>query len=184
MFQILQGNAKSVMWEPRHMTTARKIRGETPGSVPKISSGLQAHAARMHDDQYLKSVYPIATGVIEGAYRHLLKNRMERSGIRRTFVSATAALHLHAGIASQGSRTNSSHRRVTELEPPLDELLRGTDRFSRSETTCGSSVPYGCGTIAHFRKEKQRYLSTQPGRADYEVLLSQSTELPLRIELT
>jgi len=72
MFQILQGNAKSVMWEPRHMTTARKTRGKAPDPMPRISSGLQAYAARMQYNQYLKAIYPSATGVIEGAYRHLV----------------------------------------------------------------------------------------------------------------
>jgi hypothetical protein len=31
----------------------------------------------MHDDEYLAQSWPIGTGIFEGAYRHLVKDRME-----------------------------------------------------------------------------------------------------------
>ncbi len=36
----------------------------------------------MRYDEYLRRGYPIASGVIEGACRHLVKDRMERNGLR------------------------------------------------------------------------------------------------------
>ncbi len=44
--------------------------------------------------------YPIATGVIEGACRHLVKDRMERSGMRWTLEGAQAMLNVRSTIAS------------------------------------------------------------------------------------
>jgi hypothetical protein len=38
------------------------------------------NASRMQYDQYLAAGYPIASGVIEGACRHVVCDRMERSG--------------------------------------------------------------------------------------------------------
>ena len=38
----------------------------------------------MHYDQYLAAGWPIASGVIEGACRHLVKDRCELSGMRFT----------------------------------------------------------------------------------------------------
>ncbi len=45
-------------------------------------------------DQYLAAGYAIATGVIEGACRHVLKGRMERSGMCWTLTGAQVVLGL------------------------------------------------------------------------------------------
>jgi hypothetical protein len=50
----------------------------------------------MHDDEYLARGWPIGTGVIEGACRHLVKDRMEQSGMRWTKAGAQAVLDLRA----------------------------------------------------------------------------------------
>ena len=50
----------------------------------------------MHYDEYLAQGWPIGTGVIEGACRHLVKDRMEQSGMRWTKVGAQAVLDLRA----------------------------------------------------------------------------------------
>ncbi len=46
----------------------------------------------MRYDEYLRRGYPIASGVIEGACRHLVKDRMERSGMRWTLEGARSML--------------------------------------------------------------------------------------------
>ena len=48
----------------------------------------------MRYDEYLKQGYPIGSGVIEGACRHLVKGRFERTGIRWTIKDAEAVLQL------------------------------------------------------------------------------------------
>jgi hypothetical protein len=45
---------------------------------------------------YLKNGWPIGTGVVEGACRHLVKDRMELSGMRWTVAGAEALLALRA----------------------------------------------------------------------------------------
>ena len=50
----------------------------------------------MRYDEYLAAGYPIATGVIEEACRHLVKDRMERSGMRWRLESAQQMLHVRA----------------------------------------------------------------------------------------
>jgi hypothetical protein len=54
------------------------------------------HRPSMHDDEYLAQGWPIGTGVIEGACRHLVKDRMEQSGMRWTKTGAQAVLDLRA----------------------------------------------------------------------------------------
>jgi hypothetical protein len=55
----------------------------------------------MHYQQALSDGLPIATGVVEGACRHLVKDRMERTGARWGLTSAEAVLRLRA-IRSSG----------------------------------------------------------------------------------
>ena len=115
LLMILKGGAKSVIRGLRHMATARRLSGEALGSIMRITNYLKAHMARMSYDQYLKAGYPIATGVIEGACRHLVKDRMERSGMRWTLVGAKSLLNLRATIASGHWDEFLAHRRATEI---------------------------------------------------------------------
>lgn len=54
----------------------------------------------MEYDQYLKAGYPIASGVIEGACGQLVKDRMERSGMRWKLESARSMLNVRAAFQS------------------------------------------------------------------------------------
>jgi len=54
----------------------------------------------MRYDEYLSAGYPIASGVIEGACRHLVKDRMERSGMRWTLEGARNMLNVRAAFQS------------------------------------------------------------------------------------
>ena len=54
----------------------------------------------MHYQQALEQGLPIATGVIEGACRYLVKDRMERTGARWSLTGAEAVLRLRAVRAS------------------------------------------------------------------------------------
>ena len=54
----------------------------------------------MQYDRYLKSGYPIATGVIEGACRHLIKDRMDVTGARWSLEGAEAVLKLRSLVTS------------------------------------------------------------------------------------
>jgi hypothetical protein len=56
----------------------------------------QRNRPYMHDDDYLARGLPIGTGVVEGACGHLVKDRMEPSGMRWTKAGAQAVLDLRA----------------------------------------------------------------------------------------
>ena len=55
----------------------------------------------MHYDAYLACGWPIATGVIEGACRHLVKDRCELSGMHWRVSGAQALLGLRS-VAENG----------------------------------------------------------------------------------
>jgi hypothetical protein len=90
VLRMLRGDGRSVMAGLRQMGTKRKLRGQKHEKLAKICGYLQNNAHRMRDDESLAAGYPIASGVIEGACRHFVKDRMERSGMRWTLDSAQA----------------------------------------------------------------------------------------------
>jgi hypothetical protein len=69
--------------------------------LAKIIGYFRRHRHRLHYDQYLAAGYPIASGVIEGACRHVVKDRLERSGMQWTLPGAQAMLQLRC-IALNG----------------------------------------------------------------------------------
>eukprot|EP00913_Durusdinium_trenchii_P011147 g10469.t1 len=96
LLRILQGDLKSVIAGLRRMASLRGLHGEQRKEIDTVCGYFEAHAGRMKYDEYLAAGYPIATGVIEGACRHLVKDRMERSGMRWTLEGAQAMLNLRA----------------------------------------------------------------------------------------
>ena len=84
--------------------TALKQKGITKANVKeleKIVNFLEANRSRMKYDEYLAKGYPIATGFIEGACRHVIKDRMERSGMRWKEKGAQSMLNLRCIEASE-----------------------------------------------------------------------------------
>lgn len=77
------------------------ISNKKHSELNKILNYLRHNAHRMKYDEYLREGYPIASGVIEGACRCLVKDRMERSGMRWSMEGAQAMLNLRS-IHSSG----------------------------------------------------------------------------------
>lgn len=96
LLRILEGDAKGVITGLRRMATQRGLRGHPRKEIDTVCGYFEKHIHRMKYDQYLAAGYPIATGVIEGACRHLVKDRLQRSGMRWTLEGAQAMLNLRA----------------------------------------------------------------------------------------
>jgi hypothetical protein len=96
LLRILEGDVGYVIGGLRQMGTKRKLRGNKRESLRRICQYLENNRDRLRYDEYLAAGYPIASGVIEGACRHLVKDRMERSGMRWTVAGAQAMLDLRS----------------------------------------------------------------------------------------
>lgn len=94
--RILQGEVRGVVASLRQMATKRGLTGKRRAEIATVCGYFEKHADRMRYDAYLAAGYPIATGVIEGACRHLVKDRMERSGMRWRLAGAQPMLHVRA----------------------------------------------------------------------------------------
>ena len=80
----------------RRSATLRKLRGNRRKAADKCADYLQNNADYLQYAAYLAEGFPIATGVIEGACRHLVKDRMDISGARWRVTGAEAVLRLRA----------------------------------------------------------------------------------------
>lgn len=100
LLRILQGQALTVIRGFRRMATTRKLTGKAGKEIRVVCHYLENNLQRMKYDEYLRMGYPIATGVIEGACRHLVKDRMERSGMRWRLAGAQAMLNVRAVFLS------------------------------------------------------------------------------------
>jgi len=96
VLRILQGNVKSVIRGLKQMASKRKLSKKQTEKLRKIYNYLKKNQDRMQYHQYLEKGYPIASGVIEGACRHFVKDRMERAGMRWTIKGAQAMLDIRS----------------------------------------------------------------------------------------
>jgi hypothetical protein len=96
LLAILQGKAGLMAGGMRRSATRQGLSAQQRKPVDKCARYLLNHSRYLHYDQYLGKGLPIATGVIEGACRHLVKDRMEVTGARWSLVGAEAVLRLRA----------------------------------------------------------------------------------------
>jgi hypothetical protein len=94
--QILFGQVSQVVKGIRQSVTKRKLVGTKRKTLRAIADYLYRNRARMRYDEYLAHGWPIASGPVEGACKNLIKDRMERSGMRWTEGMAEAIVQLRA----------------------------------------------------------------------------------------
>jgi hypothetical protein len=78
---------------------------------------LEKRRGRMRYNVYLKKGYPIATGVIEGACRHYVKDRMEGTGMSWRPPGAQAMLRLRCVLLNGEWEEYQEHFRSEERKP-------------------------------------------------------------------
>jgi hypothetical protein len=97
---LLNGCGADLIAGLRRMGAAHGLGGAKAGRLKRLCGFLEANLHRMKYDEYLAAGYPVSTGVIEGACRHVVKDRMERAGMRWKVPGASAMLQLRAISAS------------------------------------------------------------------------------------
>jgi hypothetical protein len=91
---ILEGKVNTVIEDLRRQGT--DLSAQRQQALEGICGYFEHHAHRMTYDEYLAAGYPIASGVIEGACRCAVNDRMERSGMRWVLEGAHAMLGLRS----------------------------------------------------------------------------------------
>ena len=96
MKDLLEGRMDSVL---TLLTTEREKGNKMQSQVAKLNTTityLTNHRHKMDYQTYLKKGYPISTGLVEGCCGHLVKDRMEHSGMRWTKKGAQNMMDLRA----------------------------------------------------------------------------------------
>ena len=94
--QLLTRHPLDVIATIRQTATNRKLSVDDRAAVDAAVEYLAKSSTRIHYDLFLRDGLPIATGVIEGACRHLIQDRMGITGARWALVGAEAVLKLRA----------------------------------------------------------------------------------------
>jgi hypothetical protein len=130
LLRILQGQSQRVVRGLREMGTKRGLTGAKKKTLHKVCAYLEANRERMHYDAYLSKGYPIASGAVEGACRHLVKDRMERAGMHWTPEGAQAMLNVRSVYVNGDWDVYQNYRieRETQRLYPFQELVSG-DRY-------------------------------------------------------
>lgn len=97
---VLNGKAGLMAGGMRRSATLKAFDDKTREPVDTCATYLLNKAPYLNYDRYLSQGLPIATGVIEGACRHLVKDRLEITGAKWRLPSAEAVLRLRALRAS------------------------------------------------------------------------------------
>jgi hypothetical protein len=100
LLRALQGTSSDVAAGTRRIATKRKLSASKRKPADKAAAYLLKYRDYLHYDEYLAAGLPIASGVIEGACRYLVKDRMDITGARWSLEGAEAVLKLRALAAS------------------------------------------------------------------------------------
>ena len=126
---LLEGKVGYVIGGLKQVRTKHALKGAHRKTVESIITYFHNNRTRMRYDEYLAAGYPIGSGVAEGACRHLVKDRMERTGMRWTVEGAQAILDLRSTYLNGDWASFWNHHIQAE-----SKRLYGQLTFDKSET--------------------------------------------------
>ncbi len=142
--RLLHSQSAAVVSDLRHLAQATGCPRRARTVLTKVAAYLERNAPYMDYAIYLARGWPIATGVIEGACRHLVKDRCELSGMRWTIDGAEALLHLRCvhengdWDAYHAFRRRQRHQRLYAVPYPDDAA---TPPDLRALEPCADTLP-------------------------------------------
>jgi hypothetical protein len=125
LLEILRGKAGLMAGGMRRSATRRGLSPKARDPVDTCAHYLLKYSPYLRYDLYLSQGLPIATGVIEGACRHLVKDRMDVTGARWSLTGAEAVLRLRALRSSQDFNEYWAFHEAREYERTHQTLYAG-----------------------------------------------------------
>jgi hypothetical protein len=116
LLRVLRGEVAGVIQGLRAMGGRRSLTAARRKALREVCAYLEKNRERMRYDEYLAAGYPIASGVIEGACRHLVKDRMERAGMHWTIPGAQAMLEVRSVYVSGQWEEYQAYRIAQETQ--------------------------------------------------------------------
>ena len=93
---LLEGKVGYVIGRLKRLRDEHELRGSRRSTVSAVIGYYHNNRQHMRYDEYLAAGFPIGSGVAEGACRHVVKDRLEQTGMRWTVAGAQAMLHLRS----------------------------------------------------------------------------------------
>jgi hypothetical protein len=93
---LLVGKVSWVITSLREALSTQRLSPSKRSNLSKVITYLENGKQYMQYDAYLAKGYPIGSGVVEGACRNLVKDRMELAGMRWTIDGAEAVLQMRS----------------------------------------------------------------------------------------
>ena len=121
--RILEGDVGRVIGGLRQMLTKGKFSSSKRKTLNTVIGYLHRKKKFMRYDEYLAKGYPIGSGVVEGACGHVVKDRMEGSGMRWSVPGAQSMLALRCVYLNEDWRDFHDYRikdRVRNMYPYRD----------------------------------------------------------------
>jgi len=143
--QLLRGRSQYVAAGMRRSATLRGLTEEQRAPVDQCAHSLLQYADFLHYDAYLAAGFPIATGVIEGACRHLVKDRMEVTGARWSLNGAEAVLRLRSLWVS------GDYEAYWRLHLEQEQQRNHTTHYADGKVPSQQPQPERQGKGAHLR---------------------------------
>jgi hypothetical protein len=109
--QILSGQTVQVIAELRRIAKNKKTKAAQRKQLNKTANYFERNLPYMNYPAYLSNGYPIASGAIEGACRHFVKDRFELSGMRWLQPGAENLLRLRAVAENEDWDAYYAYRR-------------------------------------------------------------------------
>ena len=113
---LLHGQVGKVIGSLKIRLRKNNLRGQKQAAVEAAITYFNNHREAMRYDEYLAKGYPIATGVVESACGHIVKDRMEKAGARWSIRGANALLKLRAARANGDWHTYIQNRKHHERQ--------------------------------------------------------------------
>jgi hypothetical protein len=152
---LLEGKALALATTFRQMAQEKGRKALEKKVLNKVANYFQNNAPYMDYTTYLAKGWPIASGVIEGACRHFVKDRMELSGMRWSIQGAENLLRLRA-VAENGDwsayhrfRQQQRQQRLYQRDwpddiplPTLSRPVKRSQRLSLHAGPCSTQQVY------------------------------------------
>ena len=125
LLRVLQGKTAGVLRRFRERGRAQELSAAKKKTLRGVCAYLRKNRHRLRYDEYLAAGYPIASGAIEGACRHLVKDRMERAGMHWTVPGAQAMINVRSVYCSEAWDEYQAYRIEREQKDlyPYRELV-------------------------------------------------------------
>ena len=121
---ILAGDASGVIAQLREQARQQELTAEQHKTINTVCQYLENKQEFLIYDEALRRGWPIASGVIEGAARHLIADRLDITGSRWSVEGAEAVLVLRAIISSGDFETYWQHH----IDQEHRRLYPGTEQ--------------------------------------------------------